>query len=521
MQVWYGKQSQTQETWNYEVNIIWFKRDLRIEDHEALARAAQNGHILPLYILEPELWRQPDMSYRHYIFLKDCLSNLSQALETIGQKLIIKVGNALDVLEAIHKRHPIKSLWSHQETWNAWTYERDKAVKKWCQSKNIPWHEPVQNGVVRRLDHRDGWALRWYHQMKQPLSDKPLNLKNQVEMPIDPLPSYTELGLSKDGLMDAQKGGRIEGLKSLNSFLYERGEGYTKEMSSPVTAFASCSRLSAHLAFGTLSIREVFQACEHRNQEIKHMPSSEKGKWPSAMRSFSGRLRWHCHFIQKLEDEPRIEFENIHPSYDALRKNDFNNDYFLAWKAGRTGYPMVDACMRALTAKGWLNFRMRAMVMSFASYHLWLHWRKPALHLANLFTDYEPGIHYSQVQMQSGTTGINAIRIYNPIKQGLDHDPEGIFIRHWIPELQAMDQKFIHMPWQAPSQMNGYPMPIVDEKTARQSAAEKLYGLRKNNTTHKAMAQKIVDKHGSRKPSLPRTVKKRKANNIVQGELPL
>lgn len=502
------------------MNIIWFKRDLRIEDHEALAQAAKHGPVLPLYIFEPELWHQPDMSYRHYIFLQDCLSELSQALEKLGQKLIIKVGNAVDVLEDIRKCHPIESLWSHQETWNGWTYERDKAVKHWCKSRNIPWHEPVQNGVVRRLYNRDGWAARWYHQMKQPLIDKPLNLTT-IEVPIDALPSYTELGLSEDGSNDVQKGGRIEGLKLLNSFLYERGEGYTKEMSSPVTAFESCSRLSAYLAFGTLSMREVFQACEKRNQDIKQMPRGEKGKWPSSMRSFSGRLRWHCHFIQKLEDEPRIEFENMHPAYDSLREYDFNNDYFEAWKSGMTGYPMVDACMRALTATGWLNFRMRAMVMSFASYHLWLHWRKPALHLANLFTDYEPGIHYSQVQMQSGTTGINAIRIYNPIKQGVDHDPEGVFIRHWIPELRAMDQEFIHMPWQAASQMNGYPMPIVDKKTARKSAAEKLYGLRKNNTTHKETAQKIVSKHGSRKSGLPRTVGKKKIKNHTQGELPL
>ena len=388
------------------------------------------------------------------------------------------------------------------------------------QVKNIPWHEPVQNGVVRRLDDRDGWAARWYHQMKKPLINKPLTLQT-IEEPINVLPNYTELGLSEDGASDLQKGGRIEALKVLHSFLYERGEGYTKEMSSPVTAFESCSRLSTHLAFGTLSVREVFQAYEKRNQDIKHMPRGEKGKWPSSMRSFSGRLRWHCHFIQKLEDEPRIEFENMHPAYDSLRAHDFNNDYFEAWKSGMTGYPMVDACMRALIATGWLNFRMRAMVMSFASYHLWLHWRKPALYLANLFTDYEPGIHYSQVQMQSGTTGINAIRIYNPIKQGVDHDPEGFFIRHWIPELREMDQECIHMPWQAASQMNDYPMPIVDEKTARKSAADKLYGLRKNNAIHKEISRKIISKHGSRKSGLPRTVKKRKTSNKTQKELPL
>ena len=91
--------------------------------------------------------------------------------------------------------------------------------------------------------------------------------------------------------------------------------------------------------------------------------------------------------------------------------------------------------MRALIETGWVNFRMRAMLVSFASYHLWLHWKEPALHLARMFTDYEPGIHYAQVQMQSGTTGMNTVRCYSPVKQGMDHDRDGEFARRWLPEL--------------------------------------------------------------------------------------
>jgi deoxyribodipyrimidine photo-lyase len=502
------------------VNIVWFKRDLRIEDHQALAHALKLGPILPLYIVEPELWQQPDMSYRHYIFMQECIIELDQSLTALGQKLIIKIGNAADILNNMHQRHQIKALWSHQETWNSWTYERDKTVQRWCESLNIPWYEPVQSGVIRRLNDRNGWATRWYNQMKQQLIDTPSQI-SLIQEHSETLPSPAKLGLQKDLFSALQRGGRNEGLKLLHTFLYKRGEGYAKEMSSPVTAFDSCSRLSAHLAFGTLSMREVFQACEQRKQEIKQMPRGTKSKWPRAIQSFSGRLRWHCHFIQKLEDEPRIEFENMHSAYDGLREDDFNEDYFEAWKAGLTGYPMVDACMRALTATGWLNFRMRAMVISFASYHLWLHWREPALHLAKLFTDYEPGIHYSQTQMQSGTTGINAIRIYNPIKQGFDHDPEGIFIRTWLPELRDMEQAYIHMPWQAQPQMNGYPMPIIDENSARKAAADKLYGLRRNNPLHREAARKIVSKHGSRKPSLAKKNTKKRVIDTAQMELPL
>ena len=514
------------------MNVVWFKRDLRIADHEALLNASRLGALLPLYIFEPELWQQPDMSYRHYVFLSECLHELDSALAALGQGLIVKRGDAVEVLKNIHQRHTIQSLWSHQETGNGWTYARDLRVREWTEAVNIPWHEPVQNGVVRRLNNRNGWAAKWYQQMKKPALKVPHTLPG-IEEHSDSLPSAGELDLSEDGSTSLQKGGRSAALQLLHSFLYERGEGYTKEMSSPVTAFDSCSRLSAHFTWGTVSIREVFQMYERRNQEVRQMPRAAKGKWPSALRSFSGRLRWHCHFIQKLEDEPRIEFSNMHPAYDGLREDDFNADYFAAWKSGKTGYPMIDACMRALTATGWINFRMRAMLVSFASYHLWLHWREPALHLARLFTDYEPGIHYSQVQMQSGTTGINSIRIYNPTKQATDQDPEGVFIRQWIPELRNVDQEFIHTPWQAVSPMGNYPMPIVAEETARKAAADKFYSLRRNNTEHKEVARRIVKKHGSRKSGLPRTVDrgkvKRKAKDSVQdnsknntqGELPL
>ena len=502
------------------MNIVWFKRDLRVVDHEALAMASKRGPVLPLYIFEPMLWEEPDMSRRHHRFLKACLCELNASLEAMGQKLIIKNGHAVDVLESIHKRHQIQSLWSHQETWNGWTYTRDKAVNHWCQTRNISWHQPTQNGVIRCLSDRDGWSAKWYGRMKKPVLEAPEALQS-IEESSEPLPDADALCLQANPVTTLQKGGRPAGLELLSNFLHERGEGYSKEMSSPVTAFDSCSRLSAHLAFGTVSIREVSHACERRRQEIKQLPRGMKGKWPSTIRSFSGRLRWHCHFMQKLEDEPRIEFENMHPDYDGLRENGFNELFFEAWKAGKTGYPMVDACMRALTSTGWLNFRMRAMIMSFASYHLWLHWRRPALHLAKLFTDYEPGIHYSQAQMQSGTTGINTIRIYNPIKQGVDHDPEGTFIRHWIPELRSMDQAFIHTPWLAVSQMGAYPMPVIDEKEGRKAAAGKLYGLRKKSKTHKKIAEKIVSKHGSRKSGLPRRTGHLTNNLSKQEELPL
>jgi len=163
--------------------------------------------------------------------------------------------------------------------------------------------------------------------------------------------------------------------------------------------------------------------------------------------AFGSRLAWRCHFVQKIEDQPEIETNCMHPAFEGLREQAHNPAYFQAWATGQTGYPFIDACMRNLIAEGWITFRMRAMLVSFASYQLWLDWRVTGHHLARLFTDYEPGIHYSQLQMQSGVTGINAMRVYNPIKQSQEHDPKGTFILKWVPELRAIPSEYIHEPW--------------------------------------------------------------------------
>jgi deoxyribodipyrimidine photo-lyase len=214
--------------------------------------------------------------------------------------------------------------------------------------------------------------------------------------------------------------------------------------------------------------------------------------------------------MQKLEDEPRIEFENLHRAYDGVRPDTADAARLEAWSSGNTGFPFIDACMRALNQHGWINFRMRAMLMSFASYHLWLPWRESGLHLARKFVDYEAGIHWSQVQMQSGTTGINTMRIYNPVKQGYDQDPAGIFVRAHVPELDWVLDAFVHEPWRWDGAATlAYPPPIVDNATAAKAARDALYVIRKN-PDHKVAARKIVAKHGSRKTGMPMTGQKRR-----------
>ena len=504
-----------------DLNVVWFKRDLRIRDNKVLCDASARGQILPLYILEPDLWLQKDMSYRHFKFLEDAIDSLKRDLQSKNSDLVIKVGNAVDVFSYFKKKYKKITIWSHKETWNGWTYQRDKIVGEWAKVNNIDWIEYKRNGVVRGLQNRDGWSKQWYKEMKMPICELTVNIQPTVE-PSDPLPSAENLSLEFDGLVKSQTGSREEAERLLNEFLNKSGKNYSTQMSSPLTAHDSCSRLSAYIAFGIISVREVFQALELNKVRLKDFDKDSRNIWNRSYKSFSSRLRWHCHFIQKMEDQPQIEFSNLHSAYDGIRENKFDYAKFHSWKFGNTGFPMVDACMRSLIATGWLNFRMSAMLISFASYHLWLHWRETSLWLAKLFVDYEPGIHYSQVQMQSGTTGINTIRIYNPVKQGNDHDPEGIFVKTWLPELSDISKEYIHTPWLSPVSAKGYLDPIVNELSSRKLAAKAVYEIRKNSD-FKKVAKNIYVKHGSRKRSkLKFGISKNKISEIIhQEELPL
>ncbi len=487
------------------LNIVWYKRDLRIADHKPLAVAAKAGAVLPLYIAEPELWAQPDVSARQWEFAAECLAELQADLTALGQPMCVMTGDAVAILRAIHESHGISAIWSHEETGNAWTYTRDLAVKAWAKSAGVPWHEARQFGVIRALKSRNGWAKAWDRDMAQSITAPPVALPPISGDWPTAIPSAADLGLAPDPCPHRQHGGRSIALETLDSFLHERGRDYRFQMSSPVTAFDASSRMSPHLTWGSISMREVAQASWARMRDLKTTDNPHAKSWRASMISFTGRQHWHCHFMQKLEDETRIEFENLHRAYDAMRNGPADADRLAAWSNGTTGFPFIDACMRALNQHGWINFRMRAMLMSFASYHLWLPWRDSGLALARKFVDYEPGIHWSQVQMQSGTTGINTMRIYNPVKQGFDQDPAGIFVRAFLPELNDLPDAYIHEPWRWEHAADlPYPAPIVDNVMAARAAREALHGIRKS-AGHKDVARKIVVKHGSRKSGMKMT----------------
>jgi deoxyribodipyrimidine photo-lyase len=486
--------------------LVWFKRDLRVGDHAPLALAAQFDEALGVFIIEPQWLASPECDPRHVAFTLACLDALREDLATIGLPLLIVVGDAVEVLEGLRYRHGVTHLLSHEETGTGWSYTRDRAVKRWARQSNITWQECSQTGVVRRLQDRRGWAGRWQRLMDSAIVTCPPRLRAFAGWSTAgqaPVPSVQSLGVAPNAVALPQAG-ETAARAVLRSFLNGRALGYRKAMSSPLSAAEHCSRLSAYLAFGCISMRQVHQATEAAigDPALRELAYDVRG--------FSSRLRWHCHFMQKLEDEPQIEFRNIARSHDGLRAGDgmhpeaLDLERLAAWKEGRTGFPMVDACMRQLCATGWLNFRMRAMLVSFASYHLGLHWREPGLHLARQFLDFEPGIHWSQMQMQSGTTGINTLRIYSPSRQQKEHDPKGEYVRRWVPE------------WGT----SAYPQPVVDEAQVLGAIKAKLYGLRKQEPV-RAEARAIQHRHGSRRSGLPPTQARRVKSSASspQGEL--
>ena len=478
-----------------EINIVWFKRDLRLQDNEAIYNALQsNKRILFVYVFENSLINDAHYDERHWNFIKQSLVDLNEELKDYNTKILCIQTEVVNAFNQLLNTYKINTVFSHQETGLLITYNRDKEFTRYCRNNSISWIENSNNGVLRGLLNRDDWFDNWDNYMNSNQFKNILKEKNFITTDeVNALEKYfINVNLNTPTESPFQKGGTKLAWRYANTFFEKRHEKYMSNISKPALARESCSRLSPYIAWGNVSIRQIFQeATRHKtNANKKHLGA------------FVSRLRWQAHFIQKFEMEHSMENESINKGYQKLKKN-ISIEYQKAWKEGTTGFPLIDASMRCLQETGYLNFRMRAMLVSFFTHILWQPWQASSKHLSKLFLDFEPGIHFPQLQMNAGETGINILRIYNPIKNSLKHDEDATFIKKWVPELAKLPTPFIHEPYlmtPLDQQFNNfelgvdYPHPIIDVKTARKKASDTLWNMKKNRKVQEE-SLRILKKH--------------------------
>ena len=474
-----------------EINVFWFKRDLRLLDNEGLQDAINSGlPLLLLYVMEPSLEKNPHYHKRHHNFITQSLLALNKELKQFDTQVYVYKEEVITVLERIAASMNINTLFSMQETGIDATYMRDKVVKKWCVSQRIIWKEHINNGVTRGISNRNNWRKTLTSYMMQPI--RSFEATPACFTPAENI-ELTQEVLEPKKLDGIQAGGTKTGLAYLDSFLKQRHKKYQQSISKPEAARTHCGRVSPYIAWGNLSVRYVWQRAKQ---------AKAQGASGFQLNAFTSRLRWQAHFIQKFEMETRMEFESVNTGFRQLKK-EVNTEYINAWKTGTTGYPLVDASMRCVVKTGYLNFRMRALVVSFFTHHLWQPWQMGVVFLGKQFLDFEPGIHYPQFQMQAGETGINMLRIYNPTKNALEHDKEGAFIRKWVPELAKLPTPFVLEPWSMTALEQeaygcvlgkDYPNTIVTTKETYKHASNILWHMKRNHNVRRE-SKRILAMH--------------------------
>ena len=446
--------------------IVWFRRDLRVFDHPPLARAARRGLVIPVFVFDRALLHHPETGSARVEFLLAALAALDADLRQLGGRLILRSGDPVQVLPELVRQCQAEGIYAHTDCERIYGRVRDARLNQALAlaGMKIRWFEPP--GSLPELLPYPAYRQRWYGQMGEALAPCPPTVPVPPEVTSEPLPRLAHLGHRADGKpMPAASTAAAQG--RLENFLQEKADRYYWQLSYPGAEVTT--GLSPHLKFGVISVRQCVQT----------ILAQGDGGDPRRRRSHQqliSRLRWGQGFGQRFRYLPQLELRSLYRIFDEEGWA-FDPDLYQAWQTGHTGFPMVDAAARCLQATGGylaLNFRSRAIYASFLSNLMGMDWRYGALHFMRHLIDGDCPIDHYQWAMQAGVTHCvdkTWTRIYNPGQAAVDRcDPEGQFIKRWLPELADLPPEQLGNP----PRRSTYPAPILDYKAARKQRVAQL-----------------------------------------------
>lgn len=450
--------------------IVWFRRDLRISDHEPLLRAAGRGLVVPVFVFDRALLHHPETGSARVAFLLAALHALDADLQALGGRLIVRSGDPVQVLPDFVKEVNADGIYAHTDVERIYGRVRDARLNQALAQRDmkIRWFEPAASAadLIPYPQYRE----LWYREMGQPLVPTPQQVPVPPEIPSDPLPTLDALGHRADEKpIPAASTAAARAL--LQSFLTDKADRYYWQLSYP--SAEATTGLSPHIKFGVISVRECVQT-------IRNAPDFGDNRLRRSHQQLISRLRWGNGFTQRFRYLPQLELRSLYRTFDEDGWA-FDPDLYQAWQTGHTGFPIVDAAARCLQATGGylaLNFRTRAIYASFLSNLGGIDWRYGALHFMHHLIDGDCPIDHYQWAMQSGVTHCidkSWTRIYNPGQVAVDRcDPEGAFIKRWLPELADVPPAQLG----SPPTLSGYPAPILNYKAARQRRVKLLEAQR-------------------------------------------
>ena len=493
------------------INIVWFRRDLRLEDNESVYLATSNQNpTLFIFCVDPWFYSNNMVGDKRVNFLFESLVDLDNELQKLGSNLTILEGNTIEsfseLITTLNKFNIQAQLYFNTDVQVQYGIDRDNAIRSLWSAKNCSYIESLASFMIKVKDKSDmsNWGRKYYNYQQSPLHPHPriiteenfqsgiqvkplvnsfdikqLQLEN-IQTPLDLLNRFK----SKNNINSRiYQGGSTNAHIIVNDFIKHRSVGYNWRQSRPWQAQqGGVSQLSPHITFGTISPRQVYQLSRDSRQKTDR-------KHAFALKSFEERLRWRDHFFNKLLLDPSIAWKNHYHEYDSVYNLDEldeeKNQYFIHWKNGTTGFPLIDASMRQLNRDGYMNFRMRAMNATFLTINCGISWHHGAEYFMTQLVDGDIAINHWQWQMQAGITNpfSTTFRIYNPNSNISEKDPTLEYIHYWCPEYNSC---------KSPLEVIECSKPMLDFKSTRSTNGKIISNIRETVRNRLAIKYNIT-----------------------------